>query len=55
MVTVLWEAIIIPLNSVQEGLTIAVQTKVNSIIFHICVFKQAESHVMKQLSLCSHR
>lgn len=55
MVTILWEAIIIPLNNVQEGLNIAVQTKANSVIFHICVFKQAESHVMKQLSLCSRR
>lgn len=55
MVTILWEATIIPLNSVQEGLNTAVQTKANSVIFHIWVFKQAESHAMKQLFLCSHR
>ena len=55
MVTILWEATIIPLNSVQEGLNMAVQTKTNSVIFHICIFKQADSHAMKHLSLCSHR
>lgn len=55
MVTILWEATIIPLNPVQEGLNVSVQTKANSVIFHICIFKQTDSHAMKYLPLCSHR
>lgn len=51
----LWEATIIQLNGVQEELNMAALTKVNKVIFHICVFKQAESHAMKHLPLCSRR